>query len=148
MGTDPRSHLNAEGTPHSGVMIAVSLPPDVAEALAGQFPGGEDPSEHHVTVAYLGKGHDVDHSDVSAALSATMHLAPKVGTVSRYGTFEVDPEFNDGFPYVHVALVSLPGFDRFRSELSRTLAARGAVDHPRPRGHLEHHLVLTGCTAS
>lgn len=51
---------------HTGTMIALHLPEDVAKKIA--LPGGEDPASLHITLAYLGKGLSDEQKKTAASV--------------------------------------------------------------------------------
>jgi 2'-5' RNA ligase len=123
---DREPHLNADGTPHSGVMIALPIPPEIGTQLLDEAGEGTvDLRDLHVTLAYCGKASEVDPHALHRAVTSVAALAPNEVTVTGYGTFEVDPEHNDGYSHAHVALVSVPGIDGYRQAVVDALAAEG-----------------------
>lgn len=56
--------LIIKGGPHSGTMIALYIPADVASKIA--IAGGEEPASLHITLAYLGKGLSDDQKKIAA----------------------------------------------------------------------------------
>jgi 2'-5' RNA ligase/8-oxo-dGTP pyrophosphatase MutT (NUDIX family) len=65
-----------KGGDHSGTMIALFLPKEVAKTLA--LKGGEAPADLHITLAYLGKG--LDERQKTAAASVVRRFA---GAIDR-----------------------------------------------------------------
>lgn len=121
---DPVEHVNADGSPHNGVMVALVPPEQVRKGLAVE--GGEAPEDMHVTVGYLGKKDNVDPDALHRAISSFAQEAPPLsGKVSGFGNFEVDPERNDGFSHAHVGLVDIPGITGFQSKLNEHLGREG-----------------------
>jgi 2'-5' RNA ligase len=121
---DPSPHLNADGSVHSGVMIALVPPDKVRQNLAVE--DGETPENMHVTVGYLGKKDSVDPDALHRAVSSFAKEAPPLrGKVSGFGNFEVDPDRNDGYSHAHVGLVDIPGISGFRSKLEEHLGREG-----------------------
>jgi len=109
-------HRNADGTPHSGIMIALPIHHDVAKKLAVE--GGEKPEDHHVTVAFLGKKDSIDKDKLRTVMAGfTKEAPPLKGKISGFGNFEIDPEANDGHTHVHVGLVDIPGIGKWRQLL-------------------------------
>jgi 2'-5' RNA ligase len=136
---DPTPHLNKDGSPHSGVMVALVPPRKVSEGLAVQ--DGEPPQDMHVTVGYLGHKDSVDPDALHRAVSAFAKQAPPLsGKISGFGNFEVDPERNDGFSHAHVGLVDIPGIADFRSKLAEHLGQEGV--HINDEHGLQPHLTV------
>ncbi len=110
---------------HTGVMVAFFVPPDIANQLA--LPDGEEASELHVTLAYLGDVEDYTPEQRQSlagavALWAKAH-APLSGRISGLGRFgaadtEVEPV---------VALVDVPGLPSWREELVHLLEMTGCA---------------------
>jgi 2'-5' RNA ligase len=121
---DPVEHVNADGSPHNGVMVALVPPEKVREGLAVQ--DGEAPEDMHVTVGYLGKKDSVDPEALHRAVSSfAQQVPPLKGKISGFGNFEVDPERNDGFSHAHVGLVDIPGISDFQAKLDEHLGREG-----------------------
>lgn len=105
-----------------GVMVSLSLPREVAEAL---HVGGEDVEDMHVTLAYLGRlGRDVSSAQISelrslVALFASQ-VAPMSGRIGGHGRFAAS-ETSDGMD-VFYASVDVPGLPRMRESLVRAIA--------------------------
>jgi 2'-5' RNA ligase len=84
------THHLFKGANHDGVMVAIRLPHKVAEAVA--LPGGEDPSDLHLTLLYLGDASDYTteqlnglHDRVKAVCELTV---PFSGVLTGYGRFD------------------------------------------------------------
>jgi 2'-5' RNA ligase len=136
---DPTPHVNADGSPHSGVMVALVPPEKVRQGLAVQ--DGEPPEDMHVTVGYLGHKDSVDPEALHRAVgSFAQHAPPLRGKISGFGNFEVDPERNDGYTHAHVGLVDIPGIADFRSKLSEHLGREGL--HINDEHGLQPHLTV------
>lgn len=106
-----------------GVMVALPLDDATAQQLA--VPGGLDPAEMHVTLAYLGNTGDcpVD-ADTLAGLVAEWAAGqqPLSGEVSGPATFEGTGNADNP---VHVALADVPGLPEARQSLIDHLSANG-----------------------
>lgn len=90
-------HPNPPGT-GQGVMVALTIPPDVAEQIAQ--PGGLTPDDLHVTLVYVGKANEIEDVDADALISAMEDVAgrwaPVEGQVSGIGRFgNGDPDDGD-----------------------------------------------------
>src|SRR5947209_8774166 len=110
-------------------MLALYPAKDVIDALA--LPGGLDPVELHVTVAYLGHADDVDQD---AALAVAKFLAdrePIEGSFSGHGRFA--GRDSD----VIVALLSSPGLEQLRRDAVDALTG-GGVPVSRTHGYTAH----------
>jgi 8-oxo-dGTP pyrophosphatase MutT (NUDIX family)/2'-5' RNA ligase len=122
------------GTPDfsTGVMVALPLDPNTAQQLA--VPGGLDPADMHVTLAYLGDQNDLPiDMGMDGLLSIVQDWAqtvqPLLGEVSGPATFEGTDNADNP---VQVALVDIPGLNEARQSLVDSLAANGlpvASDH-------------------
>lgn len=125
-------------------MIAFGLPEDVATRLA--VPGGEPPSELHLTLAYICE--DVDQLPDPAMLNAaatafSLYSSPIDARVTGFGILENpdDPEAS-----VAVALVDVPGLDTWRGRLLTTLKAFGIYPLG-THGFIPHITLAYGTTA-
>lgn len=116
----PAMTLESKGAGNAvadGVMVAFYAPREVAEAV-----GHEDPTDMHLTLAYLGKVADVPDVDaLKAAVAKIAELPPVTGKVSGVGRFTGDPE--EGDP-VYVS-VDAPDLAKFRQNLVAQLALHG-----------------------
>jgi 2'-5' RNA ligase len=113
---------------HTGMMVAFMLDPDVASQLA--LPGGEDPADLHVTLAFLGdmgdtmpegKLHPVQTldnlKDVLSGFAERMQpLSGKPGGIGRFINAHTDVT-----PVI--AHVNAPGLQDWRRQLVETLEA-------------------------
>jgi 2'-5' RNA ligase len=111
-------------------MIALYPPPGVAEKLA--IPGGLDPDDIHLTVAYTGDCADVDQFVLVAAASALAARPPVAATVSGHARFTGGGEGD-----VIVALVDSPALDVLRQDALLALAVRG-IALPSEHGFTAH----------
>ncbi|HSS39368.1 MAG TPA: 2'-5' RNA ligase family protein [Polyangia bacterium] len=113
-----------------GTMLAIYPPPDIAAALA--LPGGLDPNDLHVTVAYTGTTADTDAQDlIAAALDAARTLGPFTAHVSG------SARFTGGEQDVLVALIDAPELEDLRRATLDALAAHG-IEVPRQHGYTPH----------
>jgi 2'-5' RNA ligase len=121
---DAEPHTGADGEPHTGVMACFVIPEAIAKDLAVK--GGEEASELHCTIAYMGKASEVDEDALhSAVMEFVGSHGPMEGTLSGFGDFSVDPEYNDGFEHCQIGLMSIPHISIFRSDLERILDNHG-----------------------
>lgn len=111
-------------------MIALYPPPDVAEQLA--IPGGLEPGDIHLTIAYTGDCADVDQFTLVSAASALAARPPVAATVSGHARFTGG---DDGD--VIVALVDSPALDALRRDGEDALAVRG-IAIPSEHGFTAH----------
>jgi len=114
-----------DGTPDfsDGVMVALPLDDDTAQQLA--VPGGLDPGEMHVTLAYLGNTGDcpVDADGLAELVAEwAAQQQPLSGEVSGPATFEGSDNADNP---VQVALADVPGLPEARQSLLDHLAGNG-----------------------
>ena len=114
---------------HTGMMLAFLLDPATAQQLA--IPGGEPPSDLHVTLAYLGDMEDDEPTDGTlrpdtspfkireAITSIASEAKPLAGVVGGVGRFF--PAETDTTPVI--ALVDVPGLAEFRTKLVQAVGA-------------------------
>ena len=119
---------------HTGAMVAVYPPPDIAAALA--LPDGEPAEQIHLTLVFLGEAADVDLDATAAVLAQVAATHPPLnGTIGGYGLFN-PTDGSDGSP-VTWAGVDLPGLPATRQDLFDALTAAGlapAAEH----GYVPH----------
>lgn len=110
---------------HNGVMVALPLPPALAQALA--VAGGESPDDLHVTLVYLGDEESLTLEQLSGIRSIVVDLAashgPITGTVAGWGRFNAT-ESSDGSDVVW-AHVDCPAIPAFRQQLVQALEDAG-----------------------
>lgn len=107
-----------DGLESPGVMVALFLDDSDARQLA--VPGGEEPDEMHVTLAYLGKADGVNRDALEQAVAGFALTAPPlVGKVSGYGRFDVGAE------HAIYASVDIPDLPEWRQRLIAALEAFG-----------------------
>lgn len=120
----------ADQPDHSGsCMLALYPPPEAAQALA--LPGGMDPADLHVTVAYCGKAADVDQARLLAA-ARSIKAAPFTAQISGSARFTGNPKGD-----VLVALVDAAELEDLRAAALVALKAQG-VAVPREHGYCAH----------
>ncbi len=133
-GGDQRHEPPSEASHRDGVMVALSLPGDVAAALSSYVDLGEGEmlpvpaSEMHVTLCYCGRIGAVreDQKEALAAAvkeAARRHPSPLSGWVGGIGRFAAS-KTSDGKDVVY-ASIDLPGLPDFRQELVRLVEAAG-----------------------
>src|SRR5882757_3818383 len=108
-----------------GVMVALPLDDDTAQQLA--VPGGLDPSEMHVTLAYLGNTGDcpVDADGLAELVAEwAADQQPLSGEVSGPATFEGSDNADNP---VQVALADVPGLSEARNSLVDHLGSNGVT---------------------
>jgi len=100
----------------TGMMLAFRIDPEVASQLA--LPGGEDPSELHCTLAFLGDMRKIQ-VDVEALKQAVADFAssapPLTGKTGGVGRFTSSPSSDGKSPVI--ALVNAPGLQAWRQAL-------------------------------
>jgi 2'-5' RNA ligase len=102
-----------------GVMVALYPDPESAARIA--VPGGLEPDDLHVTIAYLGTDPVDDPTALASAIGAAVaDVGPLEGSVGGIGRFPAGP---DGEP-VWVP-VDVPGLDRLRVAVTGALADAG-----------------------
>jgi 2'-5' RNA ligase len=130
--------VTTNGAEHTGVMIALFLTTEAAQTLA--LPGGEPPSEMHVTLAYLGEAADWNAQqrarlrDCLARFASTHHLSGG-GHTGDLDRFNVSEEGK----YPLIAHVEMPGLGAFRAELVKELVRNGLpydTTHPNYVPHI------------
>jgi 2'-5' RNA ligase len=114
-------------------MLALYPPAAVARKLA--IPGGLDPAEMHVTVAYTGLAADTDRKQLRKTAKALADRPPITATISGHARLTAA-----GDQDVIVALVDSPALDDLRGDALGELADRG-VDVARNHSTL-HHITL------
>jgi 2'-5' RNA ligase len=114
-------------TGHS--MLALYPPAALARKLA--IPGGLDPADMHVTVAYTGLAADTDRKQLRKAAKALAGRPPVTATISGHARFTSDTKD------VIVALVDSPHLEELRATALGELNARG-VAVPRDHGYTAH----------
>jgi 2'-5' RNA ligase len=118
-----RMLLEGSDTHPEGVMVGLWVPVVAAGQLAQ--PGGEELTELHLTLAYLGKGLSrglVSKLQGVCATCAALH-PPLAGRVVGTGRFP--PSDSSDGKEVIFARPEIPGLERFREELVRRLKAAG-----------------------
>lgn len=111
-------------------MLALWVPADVAAQLA--VPGGLDPAQMHVTVAYTGDCADVDQGALLGAAASLAPRAPIGATISGHARFTGSADGD-----VIVALVDSPQLDVLRRDAEAALAGRG-IGMPSEHGFTAH----------
>lgn len=113
-----------------GCMLALYPPADVAAALA--VPGGLDPNDLHVTIAYTGTTADTDQKALlCAAIDAAKRVHPFTAQVSGSG------RFTGGEQDVLVALIDAPELEDLRRAVLDALDEHN-VQAPRTHGYTPH----------
>lgn len=112
---------------HSGLMIALFPPPDLAKQISS-LPGVEtQPDELHITLAVLGGIDDLDDSDVAAAILKTKTLAKNFGPIelkiNGIGRFNAS-DSSDAKDVIY-AVIDSPTIDDLRSRLVSALRSVG-----------------------
>ena len=111
-------------------MLALPLPRDAAGILA--VPGGLDPAEMHVTIAYTGDCADVDQAALIAAAVSLAAREPVQATVSGHARFTGGSEGD-----VIVALLDSPQLDQLRRDAEAALNVQG-IGIPSEHGFTPH----------
>lgn len=117
---------------HTSAMVAFPAPPDVAKQLAALGPGKPvEPSEVHLTLAYLGKVADFPEGLADRLREAVRKVAARTKPfeirITGSGKFQASEK--DGSTAIF-ANVAAPGLDEFRADLVQELEAVGApVSH-------------------
>ena len=117
--------------PHStGSMLALYLDEQTAAQLA--LPGGQDPADLHVTVAYTGKAAGVDPWRLRHAAEAVLDRKPITATISGHARFTGNEDGD-----VIVALVDSPELEQLRRAVVDALADQG-ITLPAEHGYTAH----------
>lgn len=123
-----------KGGQHTGAMIALFVPDDVAQTIV--LPDGEAADELHVTLTYLGKAADIEDPgairDVVQAIA--QEYAPLTGDINGTARFCTQGEDKDD---VFVLLPDLPALPAFRQQIVSELAASGQ-SHSQDHGYIPH----------
>lgn len=123
--------------PKRGVMLALSLPLEVAKQIA--LEGGEDPEAMHCTLAYMGRADDLPADAKERALSAARSVAAKFGPVlgllGGIGRFNASTT-SDGKDVVH-AMLDAPLLPALRHALVEALDA-AKLPPKREHGYSPH----------
>lgn len=124
-------HLSKADT-HTGAMVALYPPPDVAQQLAQ--PGGEPADELHVTLAYLGPAANIEDTDRlrQAVAEFAARTAPISGHISGTGKFTAGPA------PVTYASVDLPTLAAARERLVFDLSRTAWLEVSREHGFTPH----------
>lgn len=125
---------------HTGVMVALPVPADVARRLAA-LPGATEPAEQlHVTLAYLGDSSETPLENNKARVLAAVddwaqrHGRPLRGAVNGVGRF-LNVE-SDGTNAVYVS-PDVPGLAELRQALVQAIEAAG-FDYAQDHGFTPH----------
>ncbi|MEU6632832.1 HK97 family phage prohead protease [Streptomyces parvus] len=121
-----------------GVMVALTLPADVAASIA--HPEGTAPADLHITLAYLGDaetlgGHPDDLRDIVS--SAVGGLGPVNGTIGGIGQF---PDAGDGVPTW--VPVDVPGLAELRHRVVEALDTSVYAEQVRANHGFTPHITL------
>lgn len=144
VGRKPKLVIEKAG--HTGTMVALHIPYDVAKEIA--IPGGESPESMHITVAYLGK--DLTDEQKSGALVACRRIAQKCGPIKALlggvGRFSAS-HTSEGKDVVYLSVDS-PDLTRMRPMLLDELAIEGVAPN-NTHGYVPHvTLAYVDTTAS
>ncbi len=118
----------ADRSKDPGVMIALRLPTNTANAIALGGENAEPPEKLHVTLAYLGRMSQVGSGGIAAAteaIAAVCGVPILRGALAGVGRF-AGTESSDGKDVV-IGLVDVPGLTDLRYRLVMELLARGVV---------------------
>jgi 2'-5' RNA ligase len=109
----------------SGVTVGHGVPREISKDLT--LDGGEDPADHHITLAYLGKAEELGAERIAKARDVVRALAKShrpmrahVGGVARFSASHTS-DGNDA----HVALVDSPDVHEFREKCLKALDGAG-----------------------
>jgi 2'-5' RNA ligase len=102
-------HASANPEAEQGIMVALYPDSELAEKLA--LPGGEEPDELHVTLAYLGQVDEQTNSSdllVQEVTEWARQYPPLVGRISGIGRFNAGPGTDQPVTYASVDIPALP----------------------------------------
>lgn len=124
---------------YSGLMIALYLPPVVAQQIAA-LPGVQTPAEElHVTLAYLPDAALLPDAQIAGAIVTAQRVAtegePLMGTLNGLGRFNASPSSDS--QDVLYAVVDVPGLDELRAYLVECLGEHG-IELPENHGYNPH----------
>lgn len=113
--------VGATGADHEGAMVALKIPPEVANQL--EIPGGEPADDMHITLAYF-KDKAADRNDWGSLHDmlgniAAQHL-PLSGAIGGQGKF-----VHDEGKHPHWASVDIPGLEDLHHHLVGKLEQAG-----------------------
>lgn len=121
-----KAELFQAAGPHTGLLIAVWLEPELAATLA--IEGGEPPEQLHLTICYCGDANAMTDVQVARAIAAVSETAmmwgPLSGQIAGVGRFNAT-ESSDGKDVLY-ANVDVPGLAEMRSHLASSLDWAGA----------------------
>lgn len=112
-----------------GCMLALYPAPGLAEAIA--IPGGLEPAEIHVTIAYCGEAAGIDLTALTTAAGQLLDRPPIEATVSGHARFTGGPQD------VIVALIDSHDIEVLRRDTVQALTAAG-IEIPQDHGHTPH----------
>ncbi len=131
----PKMKLITKAEAHTGTMVALHIPADIAEKIA--IPDGEPASSMHITLAYLGK--NLTEEQKSAALCAVRRFAQQSGPIQALlggvGRFSAS-HTSEGNDVVYLSVDS-PDITRLRPKLLEELAAEG-IEPSNAHGFVPH----------
>lgn len=107
----------------SGVMVALSPPPEIAAQLV--YEGGQSADDLHVTLAYLGKKSDYTKEQLAALpeIVSSWAARQKPVTVRTGGVLKFSNAAED--QHVLCASIDMPGGAQLHSDLARYLEGHG-----------------------
>jgi 2'-5' RNA ligase len=142
IAVDIQGRVGIRKDAQDSLMVAWYPDPDTATAIAALCPGGEAPSDLHLTLLYLGDP-DADGSGpwdtqlVAAVCKLfSRRFSPLEGTVTGIGRF-----VGEGDQDVLIALMDIPGLEDFRRCLRDELLCQGSVPPNSPIFSQEHGFV-------
>lgn len=109
---------------HTGVMVALMMPPGIAEALV--IPGGEKPGDLHLTLAFLGDSTEIPLENKKLVMDALDQFyttaKPLTGEISGIGLFN---NAEEGGTNAFYASFDSPDLAQFRANLISALSFNG-----------------------
>lgn len=131
--------FDVSGAEHKGLLVSLTVPTDVADALADL---GVEEDDLHITLTYSGNVEELGDIAVARALIAVADIArmsrPLDGHVGALDRFEAT-EFSDNKDVI-IARVDMPSLEPFRQRVEDALNTAGAP--PKTNHEYTPHITL------
>jgi len=123
-----------------GIMVALQVPPDVAKMLAVK--GGQEPSDLHLTLAYLGKASEFTPKQMNTLHEIVADIAratpPVDVTLTGTGVF---PETDDG-PCLHITVDESAALKALHETVDEAVSAYGMPPTGKGADNWTPHITL------